>query len=300
MAAKTAPSRGTSLLEIPSSNSEGKGDTRRQAPKPGFETGRSPLQHPRVAGACLLELVLSFELPASRLRNGVVFAPPWGLYCPAVNRTIESYRRRLQDPERARKYARRFKSGDRKRIDRREQRAVRLIFSELADCLIVLDVPSGAGRFAPSLGENGRKVLEMDAAFEVLELAREQAGASGWSAAFTQADASRLPLARTSVDAVFCNRLLHHLTKVEERAIILRELHRVTRRYAIVSFFNYRGFGLLRKLLKRLRGRKPIYDGQPTLQEFAAEARQCGFRVNRIVPTGGPWVSQKYCVLEKV
>jgi ubiquinone/menaquinone biosynthesis C-methylase UbiE len=216
-----------------------------------------------------------------------------------MNRTIETYRRRLQDPERARKYAQRFERGERKRIDRREQRAVRSIFSGLTDCRTILDVPSGAGRFVGALSENGRKVLEMDAAFEILEFAQDRAFEAQVHAGFAQADASRLPLTGNSVDAVFCNRLLHHLTKQEERAMVLRELHRVTRHYAIVSFFDYRGFGGLRKLLKRLRGRKPIYDGQPTLQQFSTELGQCGFRVRDIIPTGGPWVSQKYCLLEK-
>jgi ubiquinone/menaquinone biosynthesis C-methylase UbiE len=129
---------------------------------------------------------------------------------------------------------------------------------------------------------------------------RRNAEEAGVHADFVQGDASRLPLAGNSVDAVFCNRLLHHLTKKEERAIILRELHRVTRRYAVVSFFDYRGFGTLRKLLKRLRGRRPVYDGQPTVQEFSTELSECGFRVRDIIPTGGPWVSQKYCVLERL
>jgi ubiquinone/menaquinone biosynthesis C-methylase UbiE len=217
-----------------------------------------------------------------------------------MNRTIETYRRRLQDPERARKYARRFERGERKRIDRREQQAVRSILAGLIDCRTILDVPSGAGRFVGTLGQNGRTVVEMDAAFEILEFAQDRAGKSGIHVRFAQGDASRLPLAENSVDAVFCNRLLHHLTQAEERALVLREIHRVAKRYAVVSFFDYRGFGGLRKLLKRLRGRKPVYDGQPTLEEFSAELRSCGFRVREVVPTGSPWVAQKYCVLEKM
>jgi ubiquinone/menaquinone biosynthesis C-methylase UbiE len=139
----------------------------------------------------------------------------------------------------------------------------------------------------------------MDAAFEVLQFAFARARKIGVNAGFAQADASCLPIASGSVDAVFCNRLLHHLTKEEERRIVLRELHRVARRYVVVSFFDYRGFGGLRKLLKRVRGRKPNYDGQPTLEEFTREISQCGFRLRNVIPTGGPWVAQKYFLLEK-
>ena len=216
-----------------------------------------------------------------------------------MGRTIETYRRRLQDPKRARDYAERFERGEHKRIDQREQRAVRRIFAGLKDCRTVLDVPSGAGRFVGSLNEGGRLVFEMDAAFEVLEFAQARARKSGAHASFAQADASRLPITTGAVDAVFCNRLLHHLTRFEERAVILRELHRVARRSVVVSFFDYRGFGTLRKLLKRVRGRKPDYEGQPTLEEFSKEVADCGFQLKDVVPTGGPWVSQKYFLLEK-
>ena len=57
---------------------------------------------------------------------------------------IKSYSARLQDPRRAEQYAKRFAGGAHKRIDEREQRAVRKIFAGLKECRSVLDVPSGA------------------------------------------------------------------------------------------------------------------------------------------------------------
>jgi hypothetical protein len=80
---------------------------------------------------------------------------------------------------------------------------------------------------------------------------------------------------------------------------ILREFHRVSRRWTVVSFFNYQGLAGIRNFLKRLKGRKPRYQGQPTLEQFTGEVERCGFRVEDIIPTGPPWVSQKYFVLEK-
>lgn len=216
-----------------------------------------------------------------------------------MKKTIDDYRNRLQDEKKAKKYANRFEQGSRKRIDEREQRAVRKIFSSLKDCRTILDVPSGAGRFLPSLGEQGRRTLEMDAAAEILQFARARAEKLKAPAAFAQADASRLPLANDAVDAVFCNRLIHHLVLPEERAVILRELRRVARRYVVVSFFDYHSFGVLRKLLKAFKGSKPQYNKQPTLEQFEKEVIACGFRVLSLVPTGAVWVSQKYFVLEK-
>ena len=59
-------------------------------------------------------------------------------------RDIQSYSGRLQTKKVAEKYAHRFETGARKRIDDREQRAVRSIFNGLEDVRSILDVPSGA------------------------------------------------------------------------------------------------------------------------------------------------------------
>ena len=64
---------------------------------------------------------------------------------------IETYRGKLQDATKAEKYATRFETGPRKRIDQREQRAVRQIFGDLTDCRTVVDVPSGAGSHGAEL-----------------------------------------------------------------------------------------------------------------------------------------------------
>jgi ubiquinone/menaquinone biosynthesis C-methylase UbiE len=216
-----------------------------------------------------------------------------------MKRDIASYRTRLQDQAAAGTYAARFERGSRRGIDRREQRAVRRIFAQLPDCRSVLDVPSGAGRFLAALAQNGRDVIEVDVAEEALELAKQRAAELRLKARFIPADASKLPLPDNTVDAVFSNRLLHHITSAAERAVFLREFRRVARRYVIVSFFDYRSFGSLRQFLKRLKGRRVNYTGQPTLAEFTEELIRCAFRVRQVVPTGPAWVAQKYFVLEK-
>jgi len=214
-------------------------------------------------------------------------------------RDIKSYSRRLQDTDRAERYARRFDSGARRRIDRREQGAVKKIFGNLNGCRSVLDVPSGAGRFVRTLAEGGRSVMEMDVAFEILEFARQQADDAGASCLVLQGDASRLPLADNAIDCVFSNRLLHHIIAPAERIAILREFHRVCRRWTVVSFFNYRGMARLRGFLKRLKGRQPPYEHQPTLKKFSEESVAAGFQVKQVISLGAPWVSQKYLLLEK-
>jgi ubiquinone/menaquinone biosynthesis C-methylase UbiE len=205
----------------------------------------------------------------------------------------KTYKQRFQEKSRAEKYAGRFESGSRQRIDTREQRAVRKVFDELDDCRRVLDVPCGAGRFAKTLTQGGRLVIQADVSREMVALAcrHHQRG--------VQADAANLPFNDDAVDCVFSNRLLHHILPRDERAVFLREFRRVTRRWVVVTFFDYRLFAPVRKALKKIKRAKIRYDEQPTFAEFEAEIRACGFRVAKVVPTGPVWVAEKYLVLEK-
>jgi ubiquinone/menaquinone biosynthesis C-methylase UbiE len=212
---------------------------------------------------------------------------------------IARYRARLQEETEAARYAARFERGSRARIDRREQRALRRILAGLPECRSVLDVPCGAGRFLRTLAESDRRVIGVDAARAILAHARARARAAATPALWIQGDAAHLPLRDAAVDVVFCNRLLHHILKPEERAVILRELRRVARRFVIVSFFDYHRFGALRRWLKRLKGARPNYAAQPTREAFAREVAACGLRLREIVPTGPFWVAQHYFVLEK-
>jgi SAM-dependent methyltransferase len=210
----------------------------------------------------------------------------------------ERYRQRMQHATRARVYADRFQTGRRRVINAREQRAVAKIFAGLKDVQVLVDVPSGAGRFIKVLAD-GRRLIEADVAFEILQFACERAEEAQLQIACVQSDASRLPLGDESVDAVFCNRLLHHIHSAAERALFLREFHRVTRKYLVMSFFDYHSFGGLRRFFKALKGRKPKYHQHPTLAEFTEEVKRCGFRMREVVLIGPVWVAQKYLVLEK-
>ena len=210
----------------------------------------------------------------------------------------EGYRQRMQHAKRARQYADRFETGSRRLINEREQRTVGAIFAELKDVQSIIDVPSGAGRFAAVLAP-GRTLIEADVAFEILEFAQERAEEAKLQVICIQSDASRLPLGDGAVDCVFCNRLLHHIHCATEREVFLREFHRVSRKYLVISFFDYHAFGGIRRIFKALKGRKPKYDQHPTLAQFTEEVQRNGFHVRRLVPTGAAWVAQKYLVLEK-
>jgi ubiquinone/menaquinone biosynthesis C-methylase UbiE len=212
---------------------------------------------------------------------------------------VADYRNRFQNRQSAESYAARFEHGTRLRTSRREQRAVWAVFSRLPDCRTILDLPCGAGRFQPALDASGRRIIEMDVSEHFVAIARDRAGRTGDRCGFIVGDAAQVPLPDGCVDAILCNRLLHHFTASADRARFLREFHRITRKYLVLSFFDYLAFGSLRRVLKALKGRKVNYAGQPTLAQFCNECRAAGFELQRVVPTGPIWVAQKYLVLAR-
>jgi len=224
---------------------------------------------------------------------------------PAMSSTQTSpeYGSRFKNTETAQKYSDRFERPTHRHINRREQRVLAKILSSLpgAEVKTILDMPCGAGRFLPTLVDANRTLLEIDISHEMIALGHQRLLAQNSNAKvhFLQGSAFGLPLADGSIDCIFCNRLLHHFKDAGDRINLLRELHRITKNYVIVSFFDYHRFGTLRVILKRLRGRKPDYSGYPTKPTFEAELAQVGFKVDRIEPTGGPWVAQVYYLLEK-
>jgi ubiquinone/menaquinone biosynthesis C-methylase UbiE len=215
--------------------------------------------------------------------------------------TSPAYGSRFKNIATAQKYADRFERPTHRHINRREQRAVTRILTELGGISSILDMPAGAGRFLLTLVEAKRTIYEMDISHEMISLGHERVVSHSIRSAvhFVQGSAFGLPLADGSIDCIFCNRLLHHFKDGNDRVKLLAELHRVARRYVIVSFFDYHRFGRLRVLLKKLRGRNPDYSGYPTREVFESELAAVGFKVDRIEPTGPVWVAQVYYLLEK-
>lgn len=181
---------------------------------------------------------------------------------------FEGLRGEYEAAGRADHYADERWSGTRhgRRTDRREQAIVGAWLRACAPLSAALDVPCGAGRFRPLLEGAAPRVLAVDAARPML--------ARHGGALRLQASAHALPLAARSCDLVLCSRLLHHLAGAPERAAVLAELARVSRRWAIVSHFDRASFQAWRSRWRRRRdGRIAISCG-----EFRAEAAASGWR----------------------
>ncbi|UZJ59409.1 class I SAM-dependent methyltransferase [Pseudomonas sp. KU26590] len=104
---------------------------------------------------------------------------------------------------------------------------------------LVLDLPSGAGRFWPVLAEHANRViLAADPSTDMLAFAEAQSSSEVRKRIRTfQSSAYSIGLSANAVDCIFCMRLFHHLADSEKRGAILDEFHRVTRDTAIVGLW---------------------------------------------------------------
>ncbi|CAM3657913.1 class I SAM-dependent methyltransferase [Occultella aeris] len=98
---------------------------------------------------------------------------------------------------------------------------------------VVLDVGGGPGAYAVWLAERGYTVDLLDPVPRHIEEARTASSSSAAAAdplrSATVGDARDLPVADASVDAVLMLGPLYHLTEAGDRALSLREAHRVLR-----------------------------------------------------------------------
>jgi len=152
---------------------------------------------------------------------------------------------------------------------------------------LVLDLPSGVGRFWPVLTEHAnRVVLAADQSPEMLAIAEASFPAEKLNRIKTfQTSAFSIDLTENAVDCIFCMRLFHHVADGDRRSAILREFHRVTRDTVIVSLWvdgNIKSWR--RKRLERLRA-----CAEPTVPRanrfvvdknaIRAEFEQAGFQI---------------------
>lgn len=104
---------------------------------------------------------------------------------------------------------------------------------------LVLDLPSGSGRFWPVLAEHANRViLAADPSTDMLAVAQSQTPVKVRERIRTfQSSVFSIGLSANAVDCIFCMRQFHHVADSDRRLEILQEFHRVTRDTAIVALW---------------------------------------------------------------
>jgi ubiquinone/menaquinone biosynthesis C-methylase UbiE len=155
------------------------------------------------------------------------------------------------------------------------------------DPLSVLDLPCGAGRFWPVLGEQpNRTIIGSDNSENMIATAMHAQPKDIVSRVRPlQTSAFKIDLPDQAVDSVFCMRLIHHIGDPAHRAQMLREFHRVTRDTVIISLWvdgNYKAWRRQKLEAKRIaRGKESGYQNRFVLPAAKVEAEfaQAGFSV---------------------
>jgi len=181
-------------------------------------------------------------------------------------------------PEGAQEYLEEYEKLHRKLSDRRERALLDRFFRKIGRVESAVDLPCGWGRYLPMLQEHGARVIESDFSGEMLELSRSLFQASP-AAGHVRAFGHQIPLADGAVELAFSMRLNHHLVDPEVRREHLREVFRVSRRWALFSYFDHNSVKSLTRRIRRRFGGKRRLKSTLSRKAVRALAAEAGFVV---------------------
>lgn len=236
------------------------------------------------------------------IEDGVALLPlrggseTWG--APQATCQGTAYQDEFQDLERAAAYNLQFRRRPLKLgVTPRESLLIRRYIRRVGRSQAILEIPCGGGRLTHAFAAATDLVIEADIAVGQVRYGR-QASKLDVPRVWMTASAFHIPLRDGSVDGVVCVRLTHHLPTQAERERLFSELLRVSRRFAIVTYFDRRS---LKHLTWRLRhpfsgkSRKPAL----TSVEVAALAHANGARLVATAPVSRIGSGHRYALLVK-
>jgi ubiquinone/menaquinone biosynthesis C-methylase UbiE len=201
-----------------------------------------------------------------------------------MSKRVELDFSRKYDDEHARKYFRKHRDGLARQLsDRRDKQLARRALALAGEPGLVLDLPCGAGRFWPLLAEKANRVIiGADNSASMVKIACQSQPAEVVKRVQPlQTSAFAIDMPDNAVDSIFCMRLLHHIGEARDRAVLMKEFHRVTRDSVIVSLWvdgNFKAWK--RKRAERKRNQEG-YQNRFVLPVATVEAEfeQAGFRI---------------------
>ena len=191
----------------------------------------------------------------------------------------------------------RFRTPKRQRRNARKWAAIQRALALTNGVKTIVDLPCGTGRFTGALDREGYEIVGSDISNEMLVKAAsipdgQQQAISG----YVQANAEHLPLRNDSLDCVVSIRFMMHVDP-ETRVRMLREFHRVSRRWVIIDYRHcYTIRYVLTQTLGRLGiGRTPL--SRVSRKELDQEFNAAGFAIRKVIRVSAPLLSDKWIVL---
>jgi len=206
--------------------------------------------------------------------------------------------------------ASRYAQGKNQRVtakNRLEMARIEAALAGVASGSRVLDLPTGTGRLLPMLLGRGYRVLAGDYSEHMLGQAKKhcETTVSDWASASGRIEFAKLDVMATglpdgAMDAVICNRLLHHYPTSELRCRALTELARISSGPVIVSYFSNVAFSAARFHLKNFLLRRHPNDRVPIWPAVMADdVAAAGLTIRRTLPVRYGFSPQTYLVLER-
>jgi len=196
----------------------------------------------------------------------------------------------------------RFSTPERQKRNARKWAAIQKALSSATGVRTILDLPCGTGRFTGALARDGYEMVGSDISLEMLQKAASidtgttSAGKPTEVRGYVQANAEHLPLRGDSLDCVVCIRFMMHVDPAT-RVRMLREFHRVSRRWVVVDYrhkYTFR-YVLSHTFGKLGLGRTPL--SRVSRQDLEQEFRDAGFAIREVVRVSAPLLSDKWVVL---
>ena len=190
----------------------------------------------------------------------------------------------------------RFKSLKGKLTDIREKACIEKALRISKTNGPILDIPCGTGRITELLLEKGFKVTGADISSEMINYAKGRTIQNEDSVAFEIQDIEQMDFDSESYDMILTIRLLHHVPQsLHEK--ILKELHRVTRKWVIITFSNKYTIQNIKRNFISLFNKFPRYSISPEV--FENEVRKAGFEIRLRLPLFLFFSESTFVLLEK-
>lgn len=196
----------------------------------------------------------------------------------------------------------RFGTPERQKRNARKWAAIQKALSFTQGVRVLLDLPCGTGRFTGALAREGYEIVGSDISMEMLQKAASITSSKDGRPrepnvrGYLQANAEKLPLRDGSLDCVVCIRFMMHVDPAT-RVRMLREFHRVSRRWVVVDYrhkYTFR-YVLTHTFGKLGLGRTPL--SRVSRADLEQEFRDAGFAIRQVVRVSTPLLSDKWVVL---
>lgn len=163
----------------------------------------------------------------------------------------------------------------------------------------VLDIPCGTGVTAAAFNGAPHSLVAADISLEMMQLARPEYRPDRLRG-MLQSDITQLPVGDGAFDGAVVLGFMHRVP-AEVKEATLREIARVSRRFAVVSF----SVDSLAQRVKQtlVHWIRPAHAAAPAPMptgDIHALCRRCGFRIVRASPVAPPLSAERVYWLEKV